>query len=66
MFIITTAVFDEPSPPFISQTLRDGTPQVQIDMLNLKKNNGIPLGTVRPLYRTGVPLPSRHPILYTF
>jgi len=23
-------VFDGPSPPFISQTLRDGTPQVQM------------------------------------
>jgi len=29
MFSITTVVFDGPSPPFISQTLRDGTPQVQ-------------------------------------
>ena len=26
MFNITTAVFDGPSPPFIVQTLRDGTP----------------------------------------
>jgi hypothetical protein len=25
-----------------------------------------PLGTVRPIYRTGTPLPSKHPILYTF
>jgi len=30
MFNVTTVVFDGPSPPFISQTLRDGTPQVQI------------------------------------
>ena len=29
MFNITTVVFDGPSPPFISHTLRDGTPQVQ-------------------------------------
>jgi len=29
MFNITTVVFDVLSPPFISQTLRDGTPQVQ-------------------------------------
>jgi len=29
MFNITTVVFDGPSPPCISQTLRDGTPQVQ-------------------------------------
>jgi len=28
MFNITTVVFDGPSPPFISQTLWDGTPQV--------------------------------------
>ena len=28
MFNITTVVFDGPSPLFISQTLRDGTPQV--------------------------------------
>ena len=28
MFNITTVVFDGTSPPFISQTLRDGTPQV--------------------------------------
>jgi len=26
MFNITTVVFDGPSPPFIVQTLRDGTP----------------------------------------
>jgi len=26
MFNITTLVFDGPSPPFIVQTLRDGTP----------------------------------------
>ena len=26
MFNITTVVFDGPSPPFILQTLRDGTP----------------------------------------
>jgi len=26
----------------------------------------LPLGTMRPIYRTGVPLPSRHPILYIF
>jgi len=25
-----------------------------------------PLGTVRPIYRTGTPLPSKHPILYIF
>jgi hypothetical protein len=25
-----------------------------------------PLRTVRPIYRTGAPLPSKHPILYTF
>jgi len=30
MFNITTLVFDGPSPLFISQTLRDGTPQVQM------------------------------------
>ena len=30
MFNITTVVFDGPSPPFILQTLRDGTPQVQL------------------------------------
>ena len=30
MINITTVVFDGPSPPFISQTLRDGTPQVQM------------------------------------
>ena len=30
MFIITTVVFDCPSPPFIVQTLQDGTLQVQI------------------------------------
>ena len=30
MFNITTVVFDGSSPPFILQTLRDGTPQVQI------------------------------------
>jgi hypothetical protein len=28
VFNITTVVFDGPSPPFILQTLRDGTPQV--------------------------------------
>jgi hypothetical protein len=28
--------------------------------------NSHPLGTVRPLCRTGTPLPSRHPILYIF
>ena len=28
MFNFTTVVFDGTSPPFISQTLRDGTPQV--------------------------------------
>jgi hypothetical protein len=27
---------------------------------------GSPLGTVRPIYRTGTPLPSKHPILYIF
>ena len=33
MFNITTVVFDGTSPPtFISQTLRDGTTQVQIDL----------------------------------
>jgi len=26
MFNITTVVFDWPSPPFIVQTIRDGTP----------------------------------------
>jgi hypothetical protein len=25
-----------------------------------------PLGTVRPIYRTGTPLPSKNPILYIF
>jgi hypothetical protein len=25
-----------------------------------------PLGTVRPIYRKGTPLPSKHPILYIF
>jgi hypothetical protein len=25
-----------------------------------------PLGTVRPIYRTGTPLPTKHPILYIF
>ena len=30
MFNITTVVFDGPTPPFILQTFRDGTPQVQI------------------------------------
>ena len=31
MFNFTTVVFDgTPPPPFISQTLRDGTPQVQM------------------------------------
>ena len=30
MFNITTVVFDGPSPTFISRTLWDGTPQVQI------------------------------------
>jgi hypothetical protein len=25
-----------------------------------------PLGTVRPIYRTGTPLPSKHPILCIF
>jgi hypothetical protein len=25
-----------------------------------------PLGTARPIYRTGTPLPSKHPILYIF
>jgi hypothetical protein len=25
-----------------------------------------PIGTVRPIYRTGTPLPSKHPILYIF
>ena len=29
MFNFTTVVFDGTSPTFISQTLRDGTPQVQ-------------------------------------
>ena len=29
MFNFTTVVFDGTSPPVISQTLRDGTPQVQ-------------------------------------
>jgi len=33
MFNITTVVFDGPSPPFISQTLRDGTPQVHTNKL---------------------------------
>ena len=31
-----------------------------------KRLHAKPLGTVRPIYRTGVPLPSRHPILYIF
>jgi len=30
MFNITTVVFDGPSPPFILQTLQDGTPQVVV------------------------------------
>ena len=30
------------------------------------ENQDLPLGTVRPLYRTGTPLPSKHPILYMF
>ena len=30
MFNITAVLFDGPTPPFISQTLRDGTPQVQM------------------------------------
>jgi len=30
IFNITTVVFDGPSPPFISQTLRDGTPQFHL------------------------------------
>ena len=30
MFNISTVVFDEPSPTFISQILRDWTPQVQM------------------------------------
>ena len=34
IFNITTVVFDGASPPFISQTLRDGTPQVYIFELN--------------------------------
>jgi hypothetical protein len=25
-----------------------------------------PLGTVRPIYRTGTPLPPKHPLLYIF
>ena len=33
MFNFTTVVFDGTSPPFISQTLRDGTPQVQISFI---------------------------------
>ena len=32
MFNVTNVVFDGSSPPFISQTLRDGTPQVQTNM----------------------------------
>jgi len=32
MLNITTVVYDGPLPPFISQTLRDGTPQVQISV----------------------------------
>jgi hypothetical protein len=32
MFNVTTVVFDGPSSPFISQTLRDGTPQVQTNV----------------------------------
>ena len=31
MFYFTTVVFGGPSPSFISQTLRDGTPQVHLD-----------------------------------
>ena len=29
MFNIATVVFDRPSPPFLVQTLQDGTPQIQ-------------------------------------
>ena len=36
MFSITTFVFDRPSPTFILQTLRDGTPQVLILFDSLK------------------------------
>jgi hypothetical protein len=28
--------------------------------------NHVPLGAVRPIYRTATPLPSKHPILYIF
>ena len=37
MFNFTTIVFDGTSPTFISQTLRDGTPQVQIICIHLLK-----------------------------
>jgi len=40
MFNFTTVVFDGTSPTFISQTLRDGTPQVQIHSILSEKEFG--------------------------
>ena len=42
MFNFTAVVFDGTSPPFISQTLRDGTPQIYVPYANTVLNDGKP------------------------
>jgi hypothetical protein len=40
-----------------------GTSQPTTKIINFQHQA---LGTVRPIYRTGTPQPSKHPILYIF